>query len=297
MSQTGTENLPRVSVTQYGSTFIEGRVVPCCVGGDLMIYVPVIGVCEAVGLDAEEETQRIRGHHALKQGLVQVAFRVRAPATGEVETRDFPAIAFTRLHTWLASIPAERVIDAEKRSRLEAMQEHLADLIYAYMGRSLLPDELRDTHERGLPEQQRAFYASVEQISRIEEQLRVTDETLEQIGQRLKTVEVALSFGPSEASFIDKRQQEVYRAMIGIVGKLYQQKGRGPFENVEAGLKKDFDFTFYKVMRADQWEGVVRSLIHTYTSLTPAGAPLPQIFEDALKMKGKPPLNAQPGLF
>jgi hypothetical protein len=285
-----------MQVTQYGSALIEGQVIPCCIGRDLMIYVPVIGVCEAIGIPVEAEIERISGLHALRQGLKRVPFRMRSAQGGELETREIAAISFTRLHTWLSGIPTGQVADEDMRARLAAMQEHLADLIYAYMGRPLIPDELRQTQERALPEEQQQLYASMEQVAKLQDQLNVTDEALEKVSHRVKTLEVALSFSAPGGSFIDKKQQEIYRAMIGIVGKLYAQKGRGQFEDIEANLKRDFDFTFYKVIRAEQWEPIVRSLTQTYKALVPPGAPIPQIFQDALKLKTPPPAQ-QPGLF
>jgi hypothetical protein len=296
MNQPIYPDVPRINVTQYGSALIEGQVIPCCVGRDLMIYVPVIGVCEAIGIPFEAEIERISNLHALYQGLVITPFRIRNQENGELETHEVAAISFTRLHTWLSSIPTDQVENEEMRGRLVAMQEHLADLIYAYMGRPLVPEELRQTQERSLGEEQQQFYASIEQVAKVQGQLSVTDEKLEKVANRVKLLEVSLSLSAPGSVFIDKKQQEIYRAMIGIVGKLYEQKGRGKFEDIEANLKKDFDFTFYKVIKSEQWESIVRSLTQTYKALVPAGTPVPQIFQDAAKLKTQSSVK-QPGLF
>ncbi len=298
MAQHEYSDVPKMNVTKYGSVLIEDQVVPCCIGINGMIYVPVSGVCTVLQISVEQETARIYESASLRKGMADVPFQVIKSDREPTETVYYYAISITRLHSWLMQIPAELVPNDELRSRLTAMQDRLAEVVYAYLGRPLLPEEFRDTMERGVPEETRQLYEAISKISDLQSELSVTKESLEAVSGRVKILEVALSLGSPTGSFIDHRQQEVYRQIIGIVGQLYEKRHPGEFGKVEARLKEQFDFVFYKVIKSEQWEGVIRSLIQTYKSLVPAGTPLPQIFNDALKLKTQSSTDKrQPGLF
>lgn len=288
--------LPKISPAQYGSALIEEQVVPCCLGSDLMVYIPIAGVCKIVGLDADQEIERIRNHRALRQGLALVPFQYSAGEGAAPQSFDFPSISLTRLHAWLNLVPPETVQDEEMSRRLSVMQEQLADLIYAYMGRPMLPEEVRVEREQHLPQEQKDFYAALEEVSQVKQDLSLTRESVEQVDRRVKTLEMALSLRAPDGSFIDKKQQVIYRDMVAIVGKLYQDRGND-FEEVEKGLKEEFGFIFYKVITVEEWEPIVRRLISMYKLMTRPGTPLPKIFEDALKLKPKPPAGQQNRLF
>jgi hypothetical protein len=282
--------IPSLDALKYGAVLVEGQVIPCCIGTNSMVYIPIAGVCGAIRIPVESEIERIQSNLSLSKGLAKLPFQVQ-DNDGKVVNIMLDSISITRLHTWLLQIPAGVVPDEETRNRLVVMQDRLADVIYAYLGRPILPDEFRETMERPMPDDLKALFAAMEKVVNLEE-------GLDAVSQRVKMLEVALSLSAPTGSFIDKRQQEVYRQIIGIVGKEYEKKHPGQFGEVEKRLKEQFDFVFYKVIKAEQWENVIRSLLATYQSLVPAGTPVPQIFKDALKLKTQPPVNAdQPGLF
>ena len=92
------------------------------------------------------QVERIRAHHALQQGLVKIDFQVKYGETA-FQTRSLNAISITRLHTWLMMLEVSRVENQAIRPKLAAMQEELADLVYGYFGRPLLPPDMREELE------------------------------------------------------------------------------------------------------------------------------------------------------
>ena len=105
---------------------------------------------------------------------------------GKESTRAFLSINLTRLHTWLVGIPAERVDDAQMRLRLEAMQDNLADLVYAYFGRPLMPPDLLSEQETNLPHETQNRYATLDQLQK-------TENTLAELEGRMNQIEVIIS--------------------------------------------------------------------------------------------------------
>ncbi len=283
-------SIPNVEALKYGAVLIEDQVIPCCIGVNNMVYIPIAGVCSAIRIPVDPEIERIKVNPSLSKGLAKLPFQVQGD-DGQPTSVMLESISITRLHTWLLQVPASIVPDEETQSRLVTMQDRLADVIYAYMGRPILSEEFRETMERQMPAELRAIFEAMEKVPSLEDDLNV-------VKQRLKILEVAISLSAPTGAFIDKRQQEVYRQIIGIVGKEYERRHPGQFDEVEKRLKQQFDFVFYKVIKSEQWENVIRSLMATYHSLMSEGTPTPQIFKDALKLKTQPPANQnQPSLF
>jgi hypothetical protein len=207
MSEEHQNILQRVEVVRYGTTLIEDQAVPCCLGRDLMIYIPVAGVCSVIKVNPEDELRRIMEHRSLRQGLALISFAMINEETQEAVKTDLPCISLTRLHSWLNMIPAEEVLDEDMGKRLALMQDQLADLIYAYMGRPLLPEDIKVEREQSLAPEQARFYQVIEEVSHVKEDLSATQDSVEKMGKRLGALEVALSLRTPDGSFIDKRQQ------------------------------------------------------------------------------------------
>ena len=89
----------------------------------------------------EEELGRIQGNHLIADGLFIIPFGI-LDSSGKTHMEDFPALSLTRLHTWLALIPAESVADEALRQKLVITQKELTDLIYGYFGRTIMPVEM-----------------------------------------------------------------------------------------------------------------------------------------------------------
>lgn len=273
-----------VNVLRYGYVSIEGDSVTCALGDDLMVYVPIVGVCQVVGGDAAQEEARIRTDESLSDGLFTLNFNIRKD--GEVVKSALACISWTRLHTWLAGIQLDLVTDPDTRAKLLAMKRELADLVYAYFGRTALPADLKQEQEAHLTQQQRQFYASIEDVYQLNHRIDGLIETIEGLKQEVTHLRTAVSLEPEQGELIDKNQKRQFEAIIGILARLAESKEKGSFEDVYAEMKKQIGFTNYMTLPVRQWEPLIRYCILLHNKYT-RNAPLPRVFSLALESRSQ----------
>lgn len=278
------EQTKKLTVLRYGYVSIEGDSITCALGDDLMVYVPVVGVCQAVGGSPEQEEQRIRADEALRDGLVTLDFNLRKD--GETVKTALACISWTRLHTWLAGIPLEQVPDGETRSKLLAMKRELADLVYAYFGRPALPADLKQEQEAHLTREQRQFYASMEDVYQLHHRIDGLLETIEGLKQEVSHLKASVTLEPEKGELIDKNQKRQFEAIIGILARLAEQKEKGSFEDVYGEMKKQIGFTNYMTLPVRQWEPLIRYCIMLHNRYT-HNAPLPRVFTLAIETRSQ----------
>lgn len=280
---------PHLIVRQYATILIDRTRVPCAITDRMYVYIPVLGVCEVIGIDAEKEEQRIQNDPALSEGLAYLPFSLRIEGH-EFQSFEIACINLTRLHTWLWGIQLKDVSEGEMRSKLLVFKRELADLAYAYYGRPMLSQDIKAEEQQYLTEEQQSRFAILDEQYHTDHPTVVEEHPDQEPEQGLTVV---VSSEAPQVEFIDNDQGRVYRDMIGILGKLAQRKKipgdkRKGFERVEAGLKETFGFTYYWAIPAYQWEAIVRHCIQVYQGYAGRDAPLPPIFTNALKMKAKP---------
>ena len=294
-------SFPHLPVRQYASVVIDRLRVPCAITDRLYVYIPVLGVCDVIGVDAAQEEARIQQDPALNEGLAYLPFSLRAEGE-RFQEQEIACINLTRLHTWLWGIPLDAVSDGDMRQKLLVFKRELADIAYAYYGRPMLSPDLKAEAQQFLSEDQQTRFEILEE-QYLADHPTVNAEHPEQNPEQGLTV--AISSEPPQVEFIDEAQGAVYRDMLGILGRLAQQKKvpgdkRKGYQRVEAALKATFGFTYYWTIPASQWEAIVQHCIQVYQGYVGRGAPLPPIFTNALQMKARPrKLDAddQPSLF
>lgn len=284
-----------LKVRQYASVVIDGIRIPCAITDQLFVYIPVLGICDVVNVDSAKEEARIQKDPALNEGLAYLPFSLR-DAENAFHEEEIACINLTRLHTWLWGIDLEAVPNENTRQKLLVFKRELADLAYAYYGRPMLPADLKAEGQQFLTE---------EQSSRFEilEKQYLEDHPVSEAPEPGLTV--AVSSEPPSVEFIDEAQGKMYRDMIGVLGRLAEKKKnpndkRKGYQRVEAGLKEEFNFTYYWTIPAGQWEAIVKHCIQVFRGYAGPNTPIPPIFDAALKMKARPrKLNAddQPRLF
>ncbi len=258
----------KMKVLQYGRAVIEGESITCAVGENLYIYIPIREVCNAIQLSPEAEEQRVLENSSLRKGVVLMDFVVLEG--GRESTRAFLSINLTRLHTWMAGIPADRIDDPQLRTRLETLQDDLADLVYAYFGRPLMPPDLLAEQETGLSQETQNRYATLDALQK-------TESALADLEGRMDQLEVIVA-GKQMGDFITREQREQFRVMTVILGKTLQEKGVGDIMHVHRELKDQFKFPSFKVITVDEWPAIVKYCQQWYKRISPPGKPLPSAF-------------------
>lgn len=262
-------------IAGYAEVLFEGHKIPCAVGDDLYVYIPISGVCNILGIDTDAQVARIREHHALRQGLVKIDFPVQYGQKSRRMT-EVNAISITRFHTWLATISVDRIENQEIREDLAKMQENLADVIYAFFGRKLVPRELLEEQEAPLSQPLKDFYEAVESARLTHEMAVTLRDRVVALEERFDGLEAAIS--PKIVEYITPQQQNQYQVMVNIIGDLLKKKGQGDIPYVQNELKRQFNFTSYKLIPAEDFDRIREYLIQWHKRLTPPGTPLPAVF-------------------
>lgn len=298
-NQSTASQYPHLSVRQYASVIIDGIRIPCAITDQLFVFIPILGICEVVGIDSHNEEIRIQKDPALNEGLAYMSFSLRVTGN-EFREQEIACINLTRLHTWLWGIDLDTVTGEKTRQKLLVFKRELADLAYAYYGRPMLPPDLKAEGQQFLNAEQTSRFEILETQYHADHPIGEESESSPEKG-----ITIAVSSEPPSVEFIDEAQGKMYRDMIGVLGRLAERKKlpndkRKGYQRVEAGLKEEFGFTYYWTIPAHQWEAIVRHCIQVFRGYAGPNTPVPQIFSDALKMKAKPrSLSAgnQPRLF
>jgi hypothetical protein len=253
----------------------EGQILPCVLADDLNIYIPIAPVCDILGIGATPQAQHIRRHRSLRKGLALFEFEVRH---GETATRrqKLNAISLTRFHTWLSHIAVDELKNEAARSSLEKMQDNLADVIYAYFGRPVMPKDVLAEKEGSLAPDLRTFYEGIEQARQARQLAESAIDRLAALEDRLDGLEVRIA--PRLEEFITPDQQRQFIRIVNILGDLLKKKNKGDIPTVHNGLKDQFGFTSYKLIPAGNFPAILQFCAQWYARLTPPGTPLPEEF-------------------
>lgn len=272
-----TSALPHFDTDQYGAVDFENQYVPCAFGGEpgqFTAFILLEGVCQIIGIPVEGEITRILENHLLAGGLGLVAFPVLS-AEGKPMRSERPAISLMRLHTWLALIPPEIVAGDEMRQKLLATQQHFSDVVYAYFGRRILPQEIRAEDEAYLEPDRKKLYDALEKAGELDTRVSAVED-------QLKELIIAISAGEAGEN-IAADQQEQLRAMMDILSSRYETKyGKGTRGRMINDIKLQHNFRFYNGVMKKSWPEVVHDLVFRFRQLTPKGTPLPPVYKIAL---------------
>lgn len=268
----------KISALQYAKVMFEGFEIPCAISNDLNVYIPINNICEILGIETAPQVERIREHHALRQGLAKMDFSVSYGDKGANTTAEVNVISLTRFHTWLVTIPTKRINKDESRQRLELFQEKCADTIYAYFGRPVEPADIRAEKTSSLPVNMQEFYTAIDRAREARDLAQTAVDKISALEDRLNGIEMALI--PKTVEFITPQQQRLFLSWVNILGDLLVKKGAGDIPTVHNELKNQFSFTSYKLIPAEKFHDIRKFCINWYKKLVPAGTPLPQTFND-----------------
>jgi hypothetical protein len=281
MPEKSLDSLPHYRAENYGIVAFEEDQIPCAFGGEpgrFQVFILVQGICQAIGISAEAEIERIQKHHLLKDGLYLIPFQFM-DEEGRVTTRAVPAITLMRLHTWLAMIPPDVVMDERLRAKLVHTQKDLADVIYGYFGRRLLPEAMRAEEEPYLTPELRAWYRRLEEAANLGERVAGIASEVEGLKKQVDRLSIVVSAGEA-GDDINADQQEQLKAMVDILSRRYEDKhGKGTRGALINGLKERHNWRFFNAVPKSAWPGLVQECVHMFRQMHPPGTPLPRVFE------------------
>lgn len=174
--------------------------------------VPVRAICAALGLDLKSQSERIRNHEVLRQGLR----KDRVPVDGKV--REIAVLLHKYIPFWLATI-SPAMVSEEAHPKLVRYQTELVDVLaQIYLRASGVPRS---------PEQQRIdeALADLRQLMEIqlsqERRLTIVEELVEEIQQRTPVSAAQAEYIQRSIKRIAKRYEILTER--DIFGKLFAQ--------------------------------------------------------------------------
>ena len=174
--------------------------------------LPVRTICAVLGLDLKNQSERIRNHEVLRQGLR----KDRMPIDGKV--REIAVLLHKYIPFWLATISPHQVSD-EARPKLVRYQTELVDVLaQLYLRASGVP---ATTAQQQLDEALADIRRLVEAQLNHEQRLTIVEEIVGDIQERTPVSAAQAEYIQRAIKRIAKRYEQ--RTERDIFGKLFAQ--------------------------------------------------------------------------
>lgn len=263
MSDPGSSALPSLPRVEQFDFYGDSLIAVIIDGRE--VALPIRSVCNAMGLDAQSQSERLREHDVLSQGLRVV----KVPMGNRVQS--VLAISRRYLAFWLATVTPNLVAD-DIRPKLVRYQEELVDLLDALYGEG----STQPTTAPGEP----SLTTLSQRLSAIIAEMRVTREALlasqrrtdEKIAEqdvRLSTVEGLLNerlttlagqLDETQQRLLDQvkitaAQQSVIRLAIERLGKRYETRtGKKIYDRLHARFCAELGTPRYDALPAGKYQ-------------------------------------------
>ncbi len=176
------------------------------------IALPVRTICAVLGLDLKSQSERIRNHEVLRQGLR----KNRVPIDGKA--REIAVLLHKYIPFWLATISPHQVRD-EARPKLVRYQTELVDVLaQIYLRTSAVP---ATTAQQRIDEALADIRRLVESQLNHEKRLTIVEEIVGDIQQRTPVSAAQAEYIQRSIKRIAKRFEQ--RTERDIFGKLFAQ--------------------------------------------------------------------------
>jgi hypothetical protein len=133
---------------------------------DNEFYVSLNKICEALGIDASGQRQRIQRDQAINDSLVLLHIMDK---NGD-QFRETACLNLKRLPYWLGTIDANRVKE-EQRGRVIMFKREFADAAWAVFRSDLLPADVLAETDQYLSPEQRAYHELMDQARAMQKKL------------------------------------------------------------------------------------------------------------------------------
>ncbi len=236
------------------------------------VAVPIRLVCDALGLATQPQSDRLREHDVLSQGLRVV----RVPIGGRV--RSVLAILHTHIAFWLATITPSQVRE-DVRPKLVRYQRELVVVLNALYGPSItaLPPATPGTAI--VPaEIQQQLAATIRELRTLRDVLltslaeqQATREQVDSLGERLQTVEDVVEDLRQIAKISAVQAEYIQRSIKRIAARHQQrtQTSTNMYERLFAQFKIDMGIPRYDALPASKYDRAMTWLRRQAATLLP----------------------------
>lgn len=258
------------------SVDVDGDEIVAAVLEGEGVAVPIRLVCDALGLATQPQSDRLREHDVLSQGLRVV----RVPIHGRV--RSVLAIMHTHIAFWLATIPPSHVRE-DVRPKLVRYQKELVVVLNALYGPAItaLPPPAPDVTPGTAivpAEIQQQMAATIRELRTLRDVLltslvehQTTRDQVESLDARLQTVADVVE-DLRQIAKISAVQAEYIQRAIKRIAIRYQQRTKTSvniYERLFAQFKIDMGIPRYDALPASKFDGAIAWLHRQAEALLP----------------------------
>jgi hypothetical protein len=251
---------------QYPFQFY-GEYFSVALASDRKVYVPMVGLCQTMGLQTQGQIRRIQNNEAVADALVKLTL-TWAYGDSDVQERELYCLRLDILPFWMGSIQPRRIGDEAQRQKVILFQREFAAVAWAAFRREILPEDVLAEMEATLPPTEQRFLRSMDEAMEIRRELGTLDERVAALEAKFRGTD-----------FINPSQMKAYQQMVGLVAYLLKKKGKSGEAQVHAEIKRVFDVPTYKLIPEADFARVQRFLRDWYARLSGPGAAIPSVFD------------------
>lgn len=260
---------PSGDMVRFNTVEFDGDMLPAVILEGEGVAIPVRTICQALGLDVQSQSDRLREHDVLADGL-----RVVRVPRGQ-QLRPVMALLHRFIPFWLATIvPAQ--VKAEVRPKLVRYQLELVDVLALLYGGDVQSRQPAATDPGTAALQQQMAHALLElrllREALFDAQSR-TDDRLVHHEQRMDAIEDVL--GDLQDRFtsqttITAAQQEVIKRSIQRLARRYEQRtGQAMFARLFGQFCIDLGTPKYALLPASRYNDALSWLRMKAAELLP----------------------------
>jgi len=248
-------------------------------------FIPVLDVCNALGVDTEGQRQRILRDEAIADRLVNLP--IETPYRDTTRVQEVACLNLRSLPYWLGTIDANRIKE-EHRKKVILFKREFAEAAWAVFRSDMIPPELLSEMDTHLPPEEREYLEAMDQIRQVRKKIDMMsgklDDELAKVGAELQDITGRL--GTLEAALVGKKivnaaQARLVQEMIAVVAESKHAKTKKPksqcFAEVHEEFKSAFQVHIYSILPEEQLEAATTFLGARWAFYNP-GQPPPEIF-------------------
>lgn len=228
---------------------------------DSQIYVSVSHLSDAIGLDRQGQTQRIRRQPILLDGFRRAGIET----SGGTQTAGMLRVDLIPL--WLAGVNTGRITEEERRKKVERYQREAAKVLWEAFqeGRLSLESDFDEILQKSSSEAVEA-YKMLQALVKLarnqivlesrldahDSRLSVYDERLDEYSQRLEEVETTL--GDPKHHITPEQASQISQAVKAVAHELGKKTKRNEYGGVYGELYRRYGINSYKELPANKFD-------------------------------------------
>ncbi len=258
MAEKSLQPIEQKDVEMYGDSVTAARLP------DGQIYVVVAHMCDALGIDTQGQTRRIRNNPVLNDGLTWVD--VLSTQGNTAQRRRTQVLRTDMVPLWLTGIRIASVKE-DVRSKLEQLQRNAARILWeAFQSGELTIDDDFQSLLKAADTDTVQAYLIAQAVVKLARQQIAIEAKIEDYGRRLGDLEGAIA---ADGAVVTQDQaMQISQAIKLVAIEQGKKSGRNEFGATYGELYRRFGITSYKLAPSQKFQEIMGWLNEWFISLT-----------------------------